>query len=171
MENLSGTERKVLEILIKDASKGVSEIGDEINLSRQTVASTISSLRKKGIIKHFSIVLNHEKLGMDLPVLVFVRMKYVDIGSFKKLMEAPALKESENVHDVFTTSGDCAFGIFGWWANKEDYGIWKTKLIVQLQKIVDNGAFDLDELVIWDFYKHRGFFEIPENIQSYLKKK
>ncbi len=171
MENLSDTERKVLEILIKDASKGGSEIGDEINLSRQTVASTISSLRKKGIIKHFSIVLNHEKIGMELPVLIFVKMKYVDIKSFKKMMEVPALKASENVHDVFTTSGDYAFGIFGWWTNKEDYGTWKTELIIQLQKTVDDGVFDLDELVIWDFYKHRGFFEIPENIQSYLQEK
>lgn len=66
MENLSDTERKILEILINDASKGGSEIGNELKLSRQTMASTISSLKKKGVIKHFTIVLNHEKVGMEL---------------------------------------------------------------------------------------------------------
>jgi hypothetical protein len=103
--------------------------------------------------------------------MVFAKMRHVNIKTFKGIMEVPALKDTENVEDVFTLSGEYAFGVFGWWKNKEEYGLWKTELIDELEKVDPalNLTFDLNEFVIWDFYKHRGAFKNPSHIQRYLK--
>lgn len=174
MEGLSETEKSVLNTLVQDSSKTFADIAKKLNLSRQAVAYNVSSLKKKRIIKRFTVDVDHEKLGIGLPVIVFVKMEHVNIQTFIEIMRVPALEERHNVEDVFTLSGAYSFGIFGWWKDKEEYGIWKTELIDQLKKIKINGStslYELDEFVIWDFYKHRGIFEIPLHIQEYLKKR
>jgi len=174
VEELSDLERSVLKELIDDSSKTFADIAKKLGVSRQAVAYNVSSLKKKGIIKRFTVDVNYEKLGINLPVLVFVKMEHVNIDIFKKIMEVPALRNNESVQDVFTLSGSYAFGIFGWWRNKEEYGVWKTELIDQLKKIKTNGStalYELDEFVIWDFYKHRGIFKIPEHIRKYIDDK
>jgi DNA-binding Lrp family transcriptional regulator len=170
MEVLSETENKVLAALIKDSSRTFAEIAKELNLSRQAVAYNVSSLKKKGVIKRFTVDVDHGKLGIGLPIILLAKMKHLGAGDFKKIIEVPALKDSGNVEDIFTLSGEFAFGVFGWWANKEDYGIWKTELIDQFEEIKP-GFFpliELDEFVIWDHYKHRGLFEIPVHLKKYL---
>jgi DNA-binding Lrp family transcriptional regulator len=173
-ELLSDTEKKILDALVEDSSKSFADIAKELNISRQAVAYNVSSLKKKEIIKRFTVDVDYGKRGIGLPVLVFVKMEHVNINTFKRIMEVPTLKDSEAVQDIFTISGMYAFGIFGWWKDKETYACWKTELIDQLKKIKTNRStsiYELDEYMIWDFYKHRGVFEIPSHIQEHLKKK
>ncbi len=173
MEGLSETEKKILNCLIRDSSKTFADIAKELDLSRQAVAYNVSALRKKGVIKRFTVDIDHGRLGIGLPVLVFVKMRHADIDRFKKIVSIPALKDKNEVEEVFTLSGEYALGVFGWWRNKEEYGLWKTELISQLEEAGGKGAdllYELVEFVIWDFYKHRGVFEVPPHIREYLKK-
>lgn len=174
MNELSDLENKILDILVHDSSKTFAEIAKELKVSRQAVAYNVANLKEKGIIKRFTIDLNYEMIGIELPVIVLVKMEHVNIDTFKKIMELPLLKENSRVQDVFTLSGPYAFGIFGQWKNKEEYGVWKTEFIDEAKKIRANGVislYELDEFVIWDFYKHRGVFEVPEHIEKYIKTK
>ncbi len=170
---LSETEQRVLRLLVEDSNRSFAEIGKKLGLSRQAVAYNVSSLRRKGVIKRFTVDIDYRSLGIGLPVMVFVKTRHVNIESFKRMMEIPALQERDNIKDVFTLSGGYSFGVLGWWRDKEDYGLWKTELIDELNKAVagEKPFFELDEIVIWDFYKHRGLFEIPSHISSYLKER
>ncbi|MBR9706692.1 Lrp/AsnC family transcriptional regulator [Candidatus Pacearchaeota archaeon] len=174
MKKLSKTERKVLDALVEDSSKRFSEIARELKISRQAVAYNVTSLKKKNIIKRFTVDVDYTKLEIGLPVLLFVKMEHVNIATFKEIMEIESLMENPAVQDVFTLSGVYAFGVFGWWKDKEEYACWKTTLIEQMKEIKSNGPisiYELDEYSIWDFYKHRGIFEVPSNILEHLKEK
>jgi Lrp/AsnC family leucine-responsive transcriptional regulator len=170
---LSDTEKKVLDALVKDSSRTFAEIGKELDLSRQAVAYNVLSLKNKGVIERFTVDLDYEKLGIGLPVLIFVKSRHVNVRTFKEIMEVPALKDKDSVQYLFTLSGEYAFGLMGWWKDKEEYGLWKTELIEQLINVTssDNSLFELEEFVIWDFYKRRGRFEVPEHIKSHLTKR
>jgi DNA-binding Lrp family transcriptional regulator len=131
VEKISEKEKNILHTLIRDASKSFVDIGKELDLSRQAVAYNVSSLMKKGVIKRFTVDVDYNELGLRLPVIVLVKMRHLNFTSFREMIGVPALKESENVQDIFTLSGGYAFGILGFWKDNEGYGLWKTELIDQ----------------------------------------
>lgn len=163
MNDLSDTEKKIIHLLREDAKKSYAQMAKELGLSRQAVAYNVSALQKRGLIKRFTIDVDHEKMGVGLPIIILIRGRHVNIGVFKDIMRSQALKDDDRVEEVFTLSGEYSFGIIGWWQNKEDYGRWKTGFIEHMPQGLD---YIMEELVIWDFYKHRGLFKIPGHIKG-----
>ena len=58
--------------ILKDARKSYRKIADDINVSPPTVLSRVQKLEKGSIIKSYSAVLDHEKLGYDLTAVIEV---------------------------------------------------------------------------------------------------
>lgn len=86
-------DKKILEILSRDANTTATEIGSLVNLSVPAVNKRILRMQKEGIIDYFTIVTSPKKLDKTITAFVFIVMQYGD--SIKSLLEY-----AENEPDV-----------------------------------------------------------------------
>lgn len=92
----------ILRILQKDGHVSKAEIGRRIELAPSAVSSRLERLEKQDVIRGFQVVLDHEKLGLDLLAFVFATDdKSQEPGSVIDAL--CALNIAEEVHRI---SGD-----------------------------------------------------------------
>ena len=65
-------DKKILVELLKDGRKSFADLARSCKMTRQSVFSRIKSLRKKGIIKNFTVNLDHQKIGLELRAYILV---------------------------------------------------------------------------------------------------
>ncbi|CAN5210527.1 Lrp/AsnC family transcriptional regulator [soil metagenome] len=70
--SLDEIDLRILSSILKDARKSYRRIAEDINVSPPTVLSRVQKLEKGHIIKSYSAVLDHEKLGYDLTAVIEV---------------------------------------------------------------------------------------------------
>jgi DNA-binding Lrp family transcriptional regulator len=70
--SLDEIDLRILGSILKDARKSYRKIANDINVSPPTVLSRVQKLENGGIIKSYSAVLDHEKLGYDLTAVIEV---------------------------------------------------------------------------------------------------
>ena len=63
---LSETDKKILKNLLEDARFSSRQIAKNVGVSVGTVLSRIKKMEDDGIIKGYSVILDHEKLGFAL---------------------------------------------------------------------------------------------------------
>jgi DNA-binding Lrp family transcriptional regulator len=97
---MDDTDVKILKRLLHDARMSSRRLADEIGVSPPTVLARVDKLEKEGIIKSYSAMLNHEKLGYDLTAIIDItatKGKIVDLE--KQIAKFP------NVCAVYDTTG------------------------------------------------------------------
>jgi DNA-binding Lrp family transcriptional regulator len=67
---LDTTDVKILKNLLSDARTSYRKIAEEIGVSPPTVLARVEKLESGGIIKGYSALLDHEKLGYDLTAII-----------------------------------------------------------------------------------------------------
>ena len=70
---LDNIDRKLLSILQEDATVAVSDLADRIGLSQTPTWKRIKRLEREGVIDRRVAILNREKLGLGVTVIVAVR--------------------------------------------------------------------------------------------------
>ena len=94
------TNVKILTRLLYDARMSYRKLAEEIGVSPPTVLARVDKLEKEGIIKSYSAMLDHEKLGYDLTAIIDItatKGKIVDLE--KQIAKFP------NVCAVYDTTG------------------------------------------------------------------
>ena len=94
------TDVKILVRLLCDARMSHRKLAEEIGVSPPTVLARVDKLEKEGIIKSYSAMLDHEKLGYDLTAIIDItatKGKIVDLE--KQIAKFP------NVCAVYDTTG------------------------------------------------------------------
>jgi DNA-binding Lrp family transcriptional regulator len=69
---LDETDVKILIKLLSDARLSYRKIAQEIGVSPPTVLTRVEKLERENIIKFYSAVLDHERLGYDLTAIIEV---------------------------------------------------------------------------------------------------
>jgi DNA-binding Lrp family transcriptional regulator len=72
MNVMDETDVKLLGKLLADARLSYRRIADEIGVSAPTVLARVKKLEKDHVIKFYSAILDHEKLGYDLTAIIEV---------------------------------------------------------------------------------------------------
>ena len=67
---MDDTDVKILKQVLSDARLSYRKIAEEIGVSPPTVLTRIQRLESNHIIKSYSAVLDHEKLGYDLTAII-----------------------------------------------------------------------------------------------------
>jgi DNA-binding Lrp family transcriptional regulator len=70
--DMDETDVKILTKLLVDARLSYRKIAQEIGVSPPTVLTRVEKLERENIIKFYSAVLDHEKLGYDLTAIIEV---------------------------------------------------------------------------------------------------
>ena len=76
------TDVKILKKLLSDARMSYRKIAEEIGVSPPTVLARVGKLESDGIIRSYSTLLDHEKLGYDLTAIIEItatKGKIVDL--------------------------------------------------------------------------------------------
>ena len=69
MKRLDEIDFKILDVLLDDARLSSRQIADRIGVSVGTVLSRIKRMENEGIIKGYSAIVDHERLGYELTVV------------------------------------------------------------------------------------------------------
>ncbi len=91
-------DKEILKELQKDSRLSFAEIGRKINLSPSSVRERILKMENDGLIKRYSVVLDHKKLGYDLEVFLLIKVFHGNLKSFLKFV--PKLDELESAYMI-----------------------------------------------------------------------
>jgi DNA-binding Lrp family transcriptional regulator len=102
------TDVKILRKLLSDARLSYRRIADEIGVSPPTVLARVKKLEEDGVIKFYSAILDHEKLGYDLTALIevtSVKGKIVEVEEhIAKFPNVCAIYDIAGLTDMFVVA-------------------------------------------------------------------
>ena len=99
--NLDHTDERILKNLMVDARLSARQLGIKLGISTVTILSRIKKLEKEKIIKGYTALIDHEKLGYDLTAIIEI------IAKKNKILDIEAeLSKLENVCGVYDITGN-----------------------------------------------------------------
>jgi len=101
MSALDEIDIKILEMLDEDGRKSFTEIAQKLNLSEATVRKRVSALKKKCVIKKFTIKVDPAKLGIKTVAIVGM-----EVDPPRLLEAAQRLCDFKEIKCVATSTGD-----------------------------------------------------------------
>ncbi|MEF8907341.1 MAG: AsnC family transcriptional regulator [Haloarculaceae archaeon] len=101
MRDLDETDLEILQLLLSDARRPYSDIGDVVGLSGPAVSDRVARLQEMGVIERFTLDVDRSQLRGGIPVLITLEAASAapDLASLKE-----PLLESGAVEHVFTTA-------------------------------------------------------------------
>ena len=67
---LDDTDRSIIEVLERDARTSLRRIAEEVDVSLGTVSNRVKKLEENGVIKDYRVILDSEKVGWNLNVVI-----------------------------------------------------------------------------------------------------
>ena len=71
---LDDTDRRIIEVLERDARTSLRGIAEEVGVSLGTVSNRVKKLEENRVIKEYRVILDSEKVGWGLNVVIGLRM-------------------------------------------------------------------------------------------------
>jgi len=139
MQELDDTDLIILQLLSEDARRTYNEIATAVDLSPPAVSDRINQLKELGIIRRFTIDINHEQVGGGTSVLIIIDAVQNKIAELQDHLE-----RSENV-DQYFLSADFSLYVFGelpqdrphqWLAETFDSGLVQD---IRVKIVIDRG--------------------------------
>lgn len=104
---LDEIDLKILRILQRDPDRNITEIGEQVGLSHTPCWRRIRKMQESGIIRGRVMLIDPEKIGIDISVFVFIRLEKHSPGVLEEF-EAAAIHVPE-ILQCYAMSGDFDF--------------------------------------------------------------
>ena len=98
--NLDSVDEKILKNLMVDARQSARQLALKLGMSTVTVLSRIKKLEKEKIIKGYTAIIDHEKIGYSLTAIIEIIAKNDKIVSVEE-----EISKFENVCGVYDITG------------------------------------------------------------------
>jgi DNA-binding Lrp family transcriptional regulator len=121
---LNETDKKILKNLLDDARFSSRQIAKNVGVSVGTVLSRIKKMEDDGLIKGYSAILDHEKLGYELTVVTEIT---VSKGRLTEMENEIA--KIPNVCGVYDVTGLTDAVIIAKFKSREDLGRFTKQLL------------------------------------------
>ena len=72
---LDDTDRRIIEVLERDARTSLRGIAEEVGVSLGTVSNRVKKLEENRVIKEYRVILDSEKVGWGLNVVIGLRIQ------------------------------------------------------------------------------------------------
>ncbi|MEN3034795.1 MAG: Lrp/AsnC family transcriptional regulator [Candidatus Methanosuratincola petrocarbonis] len=99
--SLDELDMKIIDALQKDASLSYSDLARQLGQNESTIRKRVLTLRERGVIKKFTIIVDNLKVGYNTIAVVGF-----DVDPGMLLETAQKLAEFEEVRYVATSTGD-----------------------------------------------------------------
>jgi DNA-binding Lrp family transcriptional regulator len=121
---LNETDMKILQVLLEDARFSSRQIAKKVGISVGTVLSRIKKMEDEGLIKGYSVMMDHEKLGYELTVVMEVTV------SKGRLVEMEnEIAKLSNVCSVYDVTGLTDAFIIAKFKSREELGRFTKRLL------------------------------------------
>jgi len=100
MHELDDTDLEILRLLVEDARRPFSEIADRVGVSPPTVSDRIDRLEELGVVRRFTVDVDHSQLDDGLSVLLELSVEPGETDAV-----ADELAELNVVEHVFAAAG------------------------------------------------------------------
>jgi DNA-binding Lrp family transcriptional regulator len=121
---LNETDMKILQVLLEDARFSSRQIAKKVGVSVGTVLSRIKRMEEDGLIKGYSVIMNHERLGYELTVVMEVTV------SKGRLVEMEnEIAKIPNVCSVYDVTGLTDAFIIAKFKTREELGRFTKRLL------------------------------------------
>jgi len=115
---------KILQVLLEDARFSSRQIAKKVGVSVGTVLSRIKKMEEDGLIKGYSVIMNHERLGYELTVVMEVTV------SKGRLVEMEnEIAKIPNVCSVYDVTGLTDAFIIAKFKTREELGKFTKRLL------------------------------------------
>lgn len=94
---IDGIDKKILEIVRRDARTSNAEIGRTIGLAASAVYERLRKMEERGVIRGYTAEIEGKQVDLGLTAFVFVQTKECDYGTD---LELAKIAEVLEVHDV-----------------------------------------------------------------------
>lgn len=95
MSDMDSIDREILDVLRRDARTSIREVAGRVGVSRASAYARVKRLTDTGVIRGFTIDVDHAALGLGLPAYVHVRIKQNSWKSFRE--KAWAMEEAAHL--------------------------------------------------------------------------
>lgn len=101
MIELDDTNKRILEMLQKNARIALKKIAQELGVSETTVFLRVRKLQEKGIIKRFTTVISPEMVGKHLTAFILIKAE-----PKKHSAILAALKKIDSIYEIYDVTGN-----------------------------------------------------------------
>ena len=130
---LDKTDLKLLQLLQQDARATVKELAQKVGLSTTPVHQRIQRLESSGVIKNYTVVVDNEKLGRGLMVIVYLSLRQHSKGAGNQFIKA--IQAMPQVIECLTISGEFDFMLKVVAASMQDYYNFHVQQLGQLENV------------------------------------
>jgi DNA-binding Lrp family transcriptional regulator len=121
---LNETDMKILQVLLEDARFSSRQIAKKVGVSVGTVLSRIKKMEEDGLIKGYSVLMDHEKLGFELTVVMEITV------SKGRLVEMEnEIAKISNVCSVYDVTGLTDAFLIAKFKSREELGRFTKRLL------------------------------------------
>jgi DNA-binding Lrp family transcriptional regulator len=121
---LNEIDNKILKALLEDARFSSRQIAKNVGVSVGTVLSRTKKMEEEGLIKGYSVILDHEKLGYELTVVT-----EITVAKGKLVDTENEVAKISNVCSVYDVTGLTDAVIVAKFKSREDLGAFTKRLL------------------------------------------
>lgn len=112
---LDATDKKILNLLLKNAKLSYRQIAKKIAVSAATIMYRVKRLEQQGVIQRYTAQLDYERLGYDLAAAIEVRILRGKLFEVERL-----LARDHRVQAVYDVTGAFDALVIGKFKNRRD---------------------------------------------------
>ena len=130
LDGLDDLDKKIVELLIKNARMSYSEIGQKTGISRVAVKMRVQALEKRGIIEEYTAIINPQKLGGAVSC-------YFEIETLPKALNevAEKLRMNDTVTQIYRVSGKSKLHVHAVASSNEEMEEFISQVIDRLEGV------------------------------------
>ncbi len=120
---LDKIDEKILTELSRNSRQSYNQLAKILGISPNTVLKRIKDMESQGIIKNYSLVLDHKKLGYDITAIIEITVR----GKLKEIERK--LARISNIYEVYDITGTSDCIVVGSFRNTSDLGKFTKQLL------------------------------------------
>jgi DNA-binding Lrp family transcriptional regulator len=145
---LDAINERILAELSKNSRRSYNQLASILGISPNTVLKRVKDMESQGIIKSYSLVVDHKKLGYDVTAII-------EITVTKNLTEIEKkMAKNSNIYEVYDTTGTSDCILVGIFKNTDELGkftkelldnpsVYRTNTHIVLEKVKEDFRFPL----------------------------
>jgi Lrp/AsnC family transcriptional regulator len=137
-------DRRILEVLQKDATCSVNRLAEDIGLSKSACWRRIQSLEEKGIITARVALLDQQKLGLDLTVFTAIRTLEHTRAWYDNF--STVVSDMPNVMEVHRLSGEIDYLIRAVVPDMRSYDAMYLDMIKNIELSDVSSSFSMETI-------------------------
>jgi len=144
MTTIDDIDRRILSELQRDAAQNLEKLGERVGLSRNAIWRRIKTLDEAGIIKARVALLDAEKLGAGLSVVIMIRTNRHDPEWLERF--AQVTRAMPEIQGVYRMTGDLDYMVRARVADMAAYDALYQRLIRKVDLSDVSASFVMEEI-------------------------